>query len=531
MKISKFLALLLIVLAFSCSKSRRAADQGTDNPGAPEEPVVPTTGASGSAFKNYLGINAFEWDFTDNDASVISEPKMKVMRSFGVFRHYLDWIRIENEQGKYTFNPTHAGGFYFDLVYAKCKAEGIDILADIKDSPPWLVNTYPEGKRNSDNAPTPYGSDRKDPASYIIQARAAFQFAARYGSNTNIDRSLVSVNTQLRWTGDLANQVKIGLGYVKYVECDNERDKDWKGPEAQMSAEEYAANMSAFYDGHLGKLGKNVGVKTADPSMKVVMGGLSNPDINYVIKMIDWCKKNRGLKADGTVNLCFDVINYHLYSNNYVAGKGATVGVAPELGTSAKTADAFAGMAKTYANNTEVWITESGFDINPQSPQRAIAIKDKSALISQADWNLRAAFLYARHGLKRSYFYMLDDVDVNSTIQYSSSGFAVDHARRPVADYFYQTKKLIGEFQYTQNLSTDPIVDVYSANGRKIYVMFVPDQKGRTAAYNLDLGTASSAKVYTLVPGADEMTVKTVATTGGKLNITLTETPVFVEKN
>ena len=61
--------------------------------------------------------------------------------------------------------------------------------------------------------------------------------------------------------------------------------------------------------------------------------------------------------------------------------------------------------------------------------------------------------------------------------------------------------------------------------------MFVPDEKDRKAAYQLDLGTATSATVYTLVPGADKMSSKTVATQKGKLNITLTETPVFVEKN
>jgi hypothetical protein len=92
---------------------------------------------------------------------------------------------------------------------------------------------------------------------------------------------------------------KTGLGLIKYIECDNERDKWWKGPKAQQTPEEYAANMSAFYDGNKGKLGKNAGIKTADPNIMVVMGGLANADPNFVIKMIEWCRKNRGLKADG----------------------------------------------------------------------------------------------------------------------------------------------------------------------------------------------------------------------------------------
>lgn len=511
----------LFILISSCSKGQKFVENTPAKAAAPNN----------SPFKHHLGINAFEWDFTDAENDVVSSAKMQVMHSFGVFRHYLDWEKMEPMEGKYTYNPVHSGGWNYDAIYERCKQDGIEVLSCIKNTPAWIYNTYPEGQRGGDNAPVPYGLSKTDPASYIAQAMAGFQFAARYGHNKSVNPALVTVNTVPRWPNDQMNQVKIGLGYINYVECDNERDKDWRGPQGHQSAEEYAANMSAYYDGHMGKLGKNVGVKTADPSMKVVMGGLSDPNVGYVIKMIEWCKKNRGYKADGSVNLCFDVINYHLYNNDYVAGKGYTVGKAPELSAAAKTADEFVAMSKKYANGMEVWITESGYDLNPGSPQRAIAIGKKPAIITQADWMLRAALLYVRHGLKRSVFYMLDDVDPNSTVQYSSGGFADGVKKRPVADYFYQAKKLMGDFQFKESINADPRVDVYGLAGRKIYVMFVPDEKGRTAPYALDLGAAASAKVYTLVPGADEMSVKTVATTNGKLNLTLTETPVFVEKN
>jgi len=487
--------------------------------------------ANPSLFRNHLGVNAFEWDFSDDDPSVIPEARKQVMRSFGGIRHYMDWSKLETEEGSYTFNPVHSGGWNYDMIYKWAKSEGIEILADLKLCPDWLVETYPEDKRNAENVPAPYGLNRSSPATYIKQAKVAFQFAARYGHNKSVPAALMSVNTKPRWTNDQINYVRTGLGYVNYIECDNERDKTWKGPEAHQNAEEYAANMSAFYDGHMGKLGKNVGVKTADPSMKVVMGGLSDPDPKYVIKMIDWCKKNRGYKADGSVNLCFDVINYHAYNNDAYSSGDAEVGKPPELSQAARIADEFVAMAKKYANGTEVWNTESGYDINSKSPQRAIAIGEKTALITQADWILRSAFLYVRHGISRSFFYMLDDVDPNSTIQYSSAGLAEGHNKRPVTDYFTQTKKLIGNFHFLENLGTDPVVDVYGLNGRKIFVMFVPDERDRHAAYKLDLAGASSATVYTLVPGAAQMEAKVVAIPKGILTITLTETPVFVEKN
>jgi len=71
-----------------------------------------------------------------------------------------------------------------------------------------------------------------------------------------------------------------------------------------------AALMSACYDGHEGALGAGVGIKTADPSMVVVMPGLSDFAFDYASKMGDWFSKNR---KDGKWPC--DIINYHHYSN------------------------------------------------------------------------------------------------------------------------------------------------------------------------------------------------------------------------
>ncbi|RYD76558.1 MAG: hypothetical protein EOP53_14465 [Sphingobacteriales bacterium] len=485
-----------------------------------------------SPFKNYLGVNAFEWDFVeDKQSNVISERKMDVIRSFGAIRHYLDWERMESEKGKYTFNPTHSGGSNYDLMYKKLKDENIDVLACIKNVPAWFVKSYPEDQRGSDNTPVIFGADKNNPDSYITQARMAFQFAARYGSNTNLNLGLVSVNTVLRWNGDEANEKKIGLNLIKYIECNNEPDKWWGGEKAQQTAEEYAANLSAFYDGDKGKLGKNVGVKNADPNMKVVMGGLGDAKPEFVEKMIEWCKKNRGLKPDGKVDLCFDVINYHLYANDaYINGGKATKGIAPELSEIGPIADKFIEMANKNAPGMEVWVTETGYDVG-KTPQSAIAIGKKTSFITQADWNLRTALLYARHGISRCMFYMLDDAGgINNPVQYSSSGFHDDFKRRPSADYILQTKKLLGNYHYTKTISNEPIVDLYKLKSKEVYVLIVPDQKDRKVVYQLNLGNSKQAIIHTLQVDKNVMAGKKVNVKNGKLTITVTETPVFVEK-
>ena len=274
-------------------------------------------------------------------------------------RHYLDWGRIEDKPGRFTFNPTHAGGWNLDAIYQRCKAEGIDMLVCLKTCPNWLQETYPANKRDAENVPMPYGANKAKPASYILQAKVAFQFAARYGSNKQINKALLKIDSSQRWTADGINQQLTGLNTVKYIECDNERNKWWKGDKAHQTAEEYAANLSAFYDGHKGILGKDIGIKTADPDMQVVMAGLAKTDVNYVKGMIEWCRINRGYKADGSINLCFDVINFHLYDNDHLDHHDqATQGIAPEQSEAAEVASQFALLSNQY--HLPVWVTEAG---------------------------------------------------------------------------------------------------------------------------------------------------------------------------
>ena len=476
-------------------------------------------------FKNMLGVNAFEWDFlSPKDATILATDKMDIIESFGGVRHYLDWQKIEPKKGSFTFNPTHDGGWNYDIIYQRCKQDGIDMLVDIKTCPDWLLESYPANLRDGENIPMPFGAKRDAPVSYIEQAKAGFQFAARYGSNKNVDPALVTVDPKQRWTGDGINVVKIGLSTVKYVECDNERDKWWKGEKAQQSAEEYAANMSAFYDGDKGRLGKGVGVKNADPNMQVVMAGLSKPEPGYVQRIINWCKIHRGYKPNGSVNLCFDVINFHYYNNTPNSKRG----VAPELSSAAELADGFVQLGKAY--HLPVWVTETGYDINPGSPQRAIAVGNRSVLLTQADWIMRTAFLYARHGISKVFFYELNDDNIGNPTQFSSSGLTDKGKRRPAADFIYQAKNLLGDYSYAGTISKYPLIDAYRNGSKTIYALMLPSESGSTFMATLNLDNATKATEYQFNPGSNDMVKTPLSATGHSVKIKVGETPVFVEK-
>jgi hypothetical protein len=531
----KFLVLFTTISLFfnNCKSDKVKPADGIEN--LNNDTIMAVSVAQNTPLKNMFGINGYEWNFLQDPAnpnlkSHIYEANMAIIKSFSSVRHYMNWNKLENTKGNYTYNPTNNGSWDYDLIYTRCKQEGILVLADLKNCPTWLVSTYPQNLQDDENVPAAYGPSRNDPATYADQARTAFQFAARYGYNTAVNPALVKVDSRQRWTNDPPNQVKIGMGLIKYIECDNERDKWWKSAATQQTPEEYAANMSAFYDGNKGKLGKNTGVKTADPTMQVVMGGLATADVKFVKRMIAWCKTNRGYKPDGSINLCFDVINYHLYCNDgdILKHSRVTSGVAPELSVAGTIADSFVTLSMSLPQHPEVWLTENGYDINQQSYQKAIAIGNKSVLLTQADWILRSSLFYIRHGIKRLFFYQLFDDIPNGTTQYATSGLAEGGKRRPAADYILQTNKLMGGYTYKGTINKDPLVDKYQSGTNVIYVLTIPDQKSRTAKYQLNLGTAT-ANVYTLKPGADVMDKKTVSTASGKLDIAVSETPVFVE--
>ena len=479
-------------------------------------------------FKNLLGINGFEWNLLlnpeNNSYDKIYESKMNLVRPFrGGFRHYMDWKHIEDSPGKYTFNPVRDGAWNYDLVYERLKDEGIEALVCFKTVPDFIRKTYPEKEQGTENIPARYGADLSNPASYAEQARAAFQFVARYGYNKNIDPELIRVDTEPFWNANgPRNEKRTGLSCVRYIECENERDKWWKGRSAYQRGREYAANLSAFYDGHQGKLGKNAGVKSADPSCKVVIGGIASAQPDYIRAIIDWCKEFRN------GDLCFDVINYHNGSIQY--GR-ASCGLAPELSVLGETAERFLKLSWLYGQGKEVWITESGYDISPVSPQRAPAIGNRPALLTQADWILRTALLFSRKGIARNFYFELFDDNPGGGL-FSSCGLADEKTlkRRPALDFILQAGRLLGEFRYEKSLCSNPVVDKYQYKDRSIYVLYSPTQSAKTIPFTLNFGSRNrQVRIHHLAEGKEFMRSEIVNIDKRQLRLKLTETPVFVE--
>jgi hypothetical protein len=237
--------------------------------------------------------------------------------------------------------------------------------------------------------------DRTDPKSYADFAAFWFQFVARYGSVKH-DVSKLRVDKTQRWPGDVPNVSLSGLNLIKRVEIWNEADKWWKKGGAEnaiyMEPAEYAAMLWVCYDQ----------CKAADPSVQVVMAGLTGFDLKYLQGMDAYYKaKGVPFKAD--------VINVHHYSN-----RGNELGVWPptwyEGGAVCPELDRdFVGVVQivkfAHDKGKQIWVTEFGSDSKGPSWMYAQPVGGFTSEELQAQWLARTYLEYFRLGVDNCFMF------------------------------------------------------------------------------------------------------------------------------
>ena len=93
--------------------------------------------------------------------------------------------------------------------------------------------------------------------------------------------------------------VASGTGALDWIEVFNDVNTlNWGvSRNAFFTPYEYAAMLSAAYDGHGGVLGPGYGARTADPGMKVAMSGLQSTGpramLDYVKSINYWAQAHR----------------------------------------------------------------------------------------------------------------------------------------------------------------------------------------------------------------------------------------------
>jgi hypothetical protein len=361
-----------------------------------KKPVPPT-------MDQFIGTNAF-----------IDDPIDKLTASVGFVREYHNWgWDREAKDKQLRFQPSGAAGgnsWFFDDYYSKLKAGGVTVCPDIQQSTSAL---FPGD--NLDAKPIAAGADSEDPASYRLHAQHLFQYAARYGSKKVPDSRLDLAPGQPRVSG---------LNLLRYIENWNEPDKTWRGREGRFTPFELAAMSSGDYEA----------IHDADPTLKMVMGGLAGLDLEYLRSMKFWSDGKRGPNAFPA-----DVLNLHHYSSDGNEQGFKTQGISPEADQLREKMARIVSWRNANVPGAEVWLTEFGYDTHPKSPLHAPAIGSYSAEDTQAIWLIRSYLALAAAGVDRAAMFMFRDTGgSNEPGVFATCGMVTQKGEwKPKPSYFY----------------------------------------------------------------------------------------------
>lgn len=422
-----------------------------------------------------MGCNGFHWIPSDRYSN------------FSIIRQYHDIPWTNTSDNKYVFDPGNGGAFDGKKTFTETKANGVKISLCIQQRPVWLKNVDAT-RHDRTFKPKLWNASASLPASYKEQAQVFFQYSARYGSNNAVPTNLLNIKTD-GWNG---NQVLSGLNLVDYIEVDNEVDKWWQGTHGYFTPYEYASYLSAVYDGHEGSLGNNVGIKTADPKMKVAMAGLAKLDIKYIQLMMLWFKYNR---KDGKFPC--DVLNFHDYSNNGTLQGNSTKGVSPEDGKLKEKLKEIVKYRNQYLPDTEIWISEFGYDTN-NSTQQSIIIGNLDKDDVQGIWLVRSYLEIMASGVDKAMMYNLCDesgvVSTGSELYTMSGMITSEHTEYKKKKSWYYVDTLNRLFKGTDYKIVSDVIEngVYkygfkNSKNEELYFIWLPTAIGATKTYNFEI--------------------------------------------
>lgn len=471
----------------------------------------PVVQASGAAEK--VNLSGFHWVPLDK------------LKPFKFLRIYVATNWVWQKGGLYVEPMYQAGSPAvpgFDTYLAAAKAQGLEVMPCINQTPAWYRNgwfTGQQAKAQKALAPDKYntktsiwkdaingkaqsaeaasgdlgddfppvrpGYDRTSPKSYSDFAGFWGQFIMRYGSVKHPLNKL-RVDKTPRWSGDIPNEPKTGLALVKYVEVWNEPDKWWKlgGAESAiyMQPQEYAAMLWACYDS----------IKAADPAVQVVMSGLTGFDLAYLTAMEAY------YKAKG-VQFKADVVNVHHYSNS-----GNQLGQWPptwnEAGAVCPEADKdFPGIYPLvkFAHDRQkpIWVTEFGSDTRAPSWMFAAPFSGFNSEQLQAQWLARTYLEYIRYGVDNCFMFnaINEPGEANGGLYQNSGLLYGQNAPAPFAPKpsYITVTQLIADLKdavYLADLSTPQVrIMAFRIPGKVRLFYWSPTMAG--ASINFKIGT------------------------------------------
>lgn len=481
----------------------------------------------GATMRQYIPWDYLEWQGTVSNVNVMDS----------------NYAGYPNSTFKLSPNRFNAN---MDNVYQNWKNLGIDVVPVLQQTA-----TYLRDGRVSTTKPITIGDDPESPQSYEEHSDFMFQFTARYGRG-QVHDSLLKLDS---------NQNRVsGLDLIDYVENWNEPDNWWTNRDAYFAPSELAAMSSADYDGHEGQLGAGYGIKTADSTMKMVMGGLSVIEVDYVKGMKAWSDFNR------TSGFPADVINFHHYCND--GGKQrhsefTTQGISPEDDDLKGRLREIVEYRDLWLPGVEVWITEFGYSTHPDSKQRAVAIGSNKEEETQGRWLLRSFLEISAAGVDRAHQYLLVDQKTENSTAFAADGLVMDRWDHDDDYYVWQgdsivdtlyhdhnsfqkkkswyymacMKRAMSGFHFYQEIeSGNPDINLYEFRtddgDSTVYAVWCNTSTNKVVN-NFGIAIGSNAhSILAITPDSTNTTgiYDTLAIINDSISLTVTEMPVFITK-
>lgn len=442
-------------------------------------------------------------------ANAFCDDPYTALSALGNIREYYNWSWMTHRDGTHSFTNVVDK----DTYYKTLKDMKIDVIPCLQMTSEAFQNENEDWKTIKNTIPVEENADTNDPTSYALHSNAMYNFAARYGSNSNLDYSTLNVNEN--------EPIKVGLNILNGVESWNEQDKTWETKDSYFTPYEYAAMLSGDYDGHEGSI-PNGGVKTADPNFKLAMGGLASSGENavaYLTLMKEWFDFHR---QDG--KFAADIINYH----DYITDKEA-----PE---DSKFRDNIRTIVDWRNKNTpgvDIWCSE--FDVLAKDLiQEGVNNHDNPVYAKgRADRLLRAFLVGEREGLDRLSMFMLRD---EWSGVYANSGLTTGKGDWDKKESWYYVSMA------TDTLKNADLVDYYESDdvyiykykdrdtSEVIYALWSPTADGSELKdYPLMVGDCKKASVVTPLYGYKEGKKTSAVIENGVVSVDVSETVTFVK--
>ena len=337
---------------------------------------------------------------------------------------------------------------------------------------------------------------------------------------------------------------------IRYLENWNEPDKDWFGPSAFFKPADLAIMCSADYDAVQSLLptgndailfNSKAGHDTVhldltngsipQSRMKLVMGGLAYPSIDYLQGLLQWSQLNRKNSKPP-----FDVINLHHYSNSAAEHTSPRNGISPEEDHLREKMNEFVQFRNQNMPDKELWVSEFGYDTWIGSSQGVATVQGQSAEETQAQWIVRSFLAFAAAGVDRAILFALSDAG-DPKIRYNTSGLLTnnDGTIVPKQSWYYVSalRNILRGTRFSKEIDTnDPDVMIYkfsdTHNQRDVYAIWCPTSKGKRVNYTLTGQGQSSVQIISLANGSltGETTIRKVV--DSSLTLEISECPVFL---